>query len=190
MKRFPLLFALLVSALLSGCFWPEKFDAKVIVNPDASYAVKFTGRVAHVPMVMQMVTTKQPPSAKDEVEVKRVVDRVAKDPEVKNIAYLGNGRFNLETEAAHKAGTKTNLMGMIIVSTDKSGVMTIASGRINDKDKAQLKDLGLTVTGNLEVALPKNVEVISSNATSSPKFFGLVGTHSWKIGSSDDASTS
>ncbi|MDP2369143.1 MAG: hypothetical protein Q8M25_13095 [Rhodoferax sp.] len=131
--------------------------------------------------------TKQLPSVKDDAAMKREAEKVSKNPEVKTMTYLGNARFNLESDAGHKAGSMTNLMGMILVSTDKSGVMTIASGRLNDKDKAQLKDLGLTVTGKLEVALPRNVEVISSNATSSPKFFGLVGTYSWKIGSNDDA---
>jgi hypothetical protein len=40
--------------------------------------------------------------------------------------------------------------------------------------------------GTLEVSLPKNAEIISHNATSTPSFFGLLGGYSWKIGAVGD----
>jgi hypothetical protein len=63
--------------------------------------------------------------------------------------------------------------------------MTISSPRITDADKQKLAKLGLGMSGTLDVNLPRNAEVISSNATSSPMLFGLLGTHSWKIGDVD-----
>lgn len=171
--------------LLSGCLVPEKFDAKIDVNPDAGYSVRYTGTAAHAMAVMQMVTSKKPLSAKDEAALNQEAMKMAARPGVKKSTYVGDGRFAIDVEEVHKAGTPTNLLGMIQVSTDRDGVMTISSPQLSEKNRAELDSLGLHVDGKLNVTLPKSAEVISSNATSSPKFFGLFGAYSWKIGSLD-----
>jgi hypothetical protein len=50
---------------------------------------------------------------------------------------------------------------------------------------ADLSKLELIIDGTLDVTLPKNAVVISSNATSSPSFFERMEKHSWKIGAID-----
>lgn len=62
-------------------------------------------------------------------------------------------------------------------------VITIASGEIDEKGKKQLAQLGIKLDGTLDITIPKNAEVLSHNATSTPSVFGLVGVYSWKIGS-------
>ena len=186
MKRIAFAVLISLSALLSGCLFPEKFTAKVSINPDGTYSTMFNGTVAHVPALIQAATTKRPLSDKDTAEMQREAAKLAKDPNVKQATYLGNGRFNMAIEGKHKAGARSNLMDIIKVSTDKAGIITITSTQLKDKDKAQLRELGLAVSGTLDVVLPRNAEIISSNTTSSPSLFGLFGTYSWKIGSIDD----
>ena len=77
------------------------------------------------------------------------------------------------------------MLDIFTVSTDKDGIMTISSNEIRDKDKRDLEQICIKADGTLEVSLPKNAEVISQNASSTPKFFGLFGTYSWKIGRID-----
>ena len=48
------------------------------------------------------------------------------------------------------------------------------------KERRDLEKLGLAVDGTLEIKVPKSVQVISSNATSSPVF--ELEAYSWKIG--------
>jgi len=63
--------------------------------------------------------------------------------------------------------------------------MTIASTKLDDKSKKDLSQLGIHIDGTLEVKLPKNVEILSQNATSTPSFFGMFGSYGWKIGGLD-----
>ena len=51
---------------------------------------------------------------------------------------------------------------------------------IRKKEMRGLEKLGLAVDGTLEIKVPKSVQVISSNATSSPAL--EFGAYSWKIG--------
>lgn len=184
MKK-PLLLAAIAlsSTLLSGCLFPEKFTTKIDVNPDASYHVTFSGTAALLPVVMQIAATQKPLSATDETAMQKEAVKMSHEKSVKKATYVGKGRFQIEIDDSRKAGQPISLFDIFHVSTDKAGVMTISTPQFNDKDKAELSKLGLSVDGTFDVNLPKGAEVISSNATSSPKFFGLIGTYSWKIGS-------
>jgi len=77
------------------------------------------------------------------------------------------------------------MMEIFSVSHTKDGLIAISSPKLTAKDVQELSKLAFKIDGILEVALPKNATVISHNATSEPKFFGLFGPRSWKIGSLD-----
>jgi hypothetical protein len=112
-------------------------------------------------------------------------DKLSKRPDVRRAIYKGNGRYELEIESKKKAGESFRMFDIFTVSTDKDGVMTIASNEIKEKAKRELEQIGISIDGTLEVRLPKNAEIISQNATSTPTFFGMFGTYSWKIGRID-----
>ena len=60
----------------------------------------------------------------------------------------------------------------------------IAAQKMNDKDRQNLKSLGIKVDGKFEVLLPSNAKVLSNNASSTP---GLLSkAYLWKIGGVDD----
>lgn len=184
MKKLSLLAAIAFSsALLSGCLFPEKFTTRIDVNPDASYHVMFSGTAALVPAVMQITGMNKPLTVKDEDDLRKEAVKMSHEKSVKSAAYVGNGRFQIEIDDTRKAGQPMSLFDIFQVKTDKAGVMTISTPQVTDKDKSELSKLGLSINGTFDVNLPKGAEIISSNATSSPKFFGLIGTYSWKIGS-------
>lgn len=187
MKRVLFPFLLVTTALLCGCLFPEKFNAKLTVNPDASYRVRFDGSVAYVPAVAQMSQTKKPLSVQDEAMLNAEARKLSNVRGITQASYAGNGRLNIALDDTQKAGMPLNVLDMIKVSTDKDGVMTIASPKLDEKTKSEIKKLGLNLSGTLEVDLPKNAEVLSSNTTSSPSFFGWIGSYAWKIGSIDQA---
>ena len=168
--------------LLSGCLFPEKFKAKIDVNPDASYLVKFDGTVAAIPVLMGMDGKKHSLNPQDEKALQKDVPSLSKMPGVKKVSYIGNARYQIDIDLMRPAKAPLNLFDVLMVRTDKDGVMTIATPKFSAADIKQISQLGLAPDGLLEVTLPKNAEVIESNATTSPSFFGLFNKYAWKIG--------
>lgn len=175
--------AIICAALLSGCLVPERFSAKVEVEPDASYTFSYAGTAIHALAAAQLKKTGSL-SEKDQNGLKAEADKLSKSPDVLRATYKGNGRYELEIESKKKAGQPLHLLNIFSVRTDKDGVMTLSSSELKDKDKRELEELGITIDGTMYVRLPKNAEVISHNATSTPTF-GMFGTYSWKIGGID-----
>ncbi len=178
--------ALAAAVLLSGCFLPENFQAAIKINEDASYSFSYQGKTAFVPAAMEMKRTGQSPSAKTNQDLQAQAERLSQRPDVKKAKYLGDGRFDFDIQGQRKAGQQADVLDVLKVYTDKDGVINISSIGLNGKDKDELAKLGLKIEGKLDVSLPKNAEVISTNATSKPSLFGLFGTYSWKIGSVED----
>lgn len=190
MKRMiKLLAAATCVAALAGCFVPEKFTAEVNMAKDGSYTYEYSGITAFVPAIMDMVKSGKGLSDKNDKDLKSQEQKLAKSPDVRKVTYVGNGRYDMKISGERKSGQATNVLDAFRVFTDKDGVINITSAVIKPSDKEELAKLGLNIDGKLSVTLPKNAEVISSNATSSPKFFGLFGTYSWKIGSLDERPT-
>ncbi len=124
-------------------------------------------------------------TAKENESLARETATFQRDPDVKKANYLGNGRYELVLESKRKKGEALNVLGVLKVGTGQDGIITIASGELDKNGKKQLSEMGIKLDGTLEVTLPKNAEVLSHNATSTPSFFGLLGSYSWKIGNID-----
>ncbi|MGK5068093.1 hypothetical protein [Janthinobacterium sp. RT4P48] len=170
--------------LLTGCLIPERFNAKAIFQPDGTYSFSYIGTVAQPMAAMQLVRAGTL-TAKENESLARETATFQRDPDVKKANYLGNGRYELVLESKRKKGEALNVLGVLKVGTGKDGIITIASGELDKNGKKQLSEMGIKLDGTLEVTLPKNAEVLSHNATSTPSFFGLLGSYSWKIGNID-----
>jgi hypothetical protein len=181
MKLSRLSIPLLACALLTACLLPEKFTAKVVVNPDASYSFNFSGTMVYVMAAAQMVKAGKL-SDKDEIGLKAEADKMAKNPDIRKATYKGNARYEIDMAVNKTAGQSYSMDSFSVIS-EKDGTITIAGKEIREKDKTQLSQIGIKMDGVLEVSLPKNAEIISHNASSTPSFFGLMGGYSWKIGS-------
>jgi hypothetical protein len=183
MNRLYLVTALVTGcALLSGCLVPEHFTAKVDIQPDAGYTFRYSGTALHAGAAMQLKDSGSL-SANDEKGLLEEVKKMQRDPEVRRVSYKGKARYELEIESVKKPGQDLRMFDIFSVKTEKDGTMTISSVEIKDKDRHELDAMGLSIDGTLEVKLPKDVEVISSNASSKPTF-GF-GSYSWKIGRID-----
>lgn len=175
--------AMAVSAvLLTGCLIPESFKAKADFASNGDYTFSYDGTAVHA---MAAAEEKKTGSlrAQDEEGLKSEATKMKKDPMVQSAEYLGHGRYQLKLLAKKKAGENLKMMDIFSVTHAKDGVITISSPKLSAKDVQELTKLGIKIDGTLEVVLPKNATIISHNATSEPKFFGLFGTYAWKIGS-------
>ena len=184
MKKICLAFSLACVALLSGCLIPEHFVAKIEVQPDASYTFHYAGTAVHG-LAAAEIKKNGSLSEKSQNGYKLEADKMTKNQEIRRAAYKGNGRYELEIESKKKPGEALRMFDIFTVNTGKDGVMTIASNEVTENSKQALEKLGIIIDGTLEVRLPRNAEIISSNATSTPTFFGLFGAYSWKIGRLD-----
>ena len=166
--------------LLSACLVPEQFNAKVEFQSDGSYTFRYVGSAVHA-MAAAQIKKSGSLSAKDEDALMSEVVKMEKRPEVKKATYKGAGRYDLDIQDAKKPGQPLKMFNIFSVITDpKSGVTELSSPKLTEKSKADLEQLGMKIDGKLEVSLPKNAEVIFSNATSTPTL--RFGSYSWKIG--------
>lgn len=174
--------ALACVILLTGCLVPERFSARVSVQPNGSYTFRYSGTAVHA-LAAAQIKKAGTLSEKDQSDLKSEAEKLSKNPDVRKATYKGDGRYELELESSRKPGQPLHMLDIFSVRTEKDGVMTIASRDIKEKDKHELEQLGITVNGTLEVTLPKNAEIISHNATSTPTL-GF-GSYSWRIGRFD-----
>jgi hypothetical protein len=184
MKKISTTLSLACLVLLTSCLIPERFSAKVDIQPDASYSFDYSGTAVHALAAMQIKKTGKL-TEKDQQNLQKEADKFSKKTDVQKAIYKGDGRYELKFVSKKKAGESMNMFDIFTVSTDKNGIMTIASKEMKEKEQRELQELGISVDGTLEIRLPKNAEIISHNATSTPTFFGMLGTYSWKIGRLD-----
>lgn len=154
--------------LLTGCLVPERFTAKVAYAADGSYEYSYAGTALHALTAGQLAkgNTLAPQATPDR-------ERATAAPK----------RYDLSVEGKRQRGQALDLAGVLRVQTGPDGVLTLQAGKLDDKEKASMARLGIKLDGTLSVTVPISAEVISHNATSTPSFFGLLGTYSWKIGS-------
>jgi hypothetical protein len=172
------------AALLTGCLIPEKFAAKADFQPDGSYTFSYNGSVVHGMAAMALAKTGKL-SAKDDAALEQEAANLKRSSDVHAVAYKGNGRYDLALDAKRNKGQALDVQGIVSIKTGNDGVTTISAPEIDEKSRKNLSQLGIKIDGALEVTIPKNAEVISHNATSASKSFGLASTYSWKIGSID-----
>jgi hypothetical protein len=170
---------LAIPLLLSGCLIPEKFVAKANFADDGSYVFTYDGSAVHALAAAQLNKTGKL-TDKDEAGLRAEVDKIKKMPDVSSIRYKGNGRYGLTMESRRKRGEALKALNILFVKTAKDGVTTASSAEVTPRDQKGLAELNIKLDGVLEVRLPKNAQIISHNATTTP---GLLGAaYGWKIG--------
>lgn len=168
---------------LSACLVPEKFEASVRFRPDGSYTYKYDGAAVHF-LAAAAIKEKGSLPAKDEEGLKREAEKAAKAPGVQKMVYVGSGRFDVRVEEEVKAGQQVHTLKVFNIRRDKDGTFELAVPAMKDKDREQLRSLGIKVVGTAEVFLPANAKVLQHNATGTP---GLLSkSYAWKIGSVED----
>lgn len=184
MRSFIKLVTLAFSVLaLAGCYAPENFNAQLNFDEDGSYTFHYKGNLAYVPLMVDMQKKNMSAEQEKEFAAKHLA-AMKKDTDVKSAEYVGKGRYKVEVEEKLKPGQKLNFMGMLSVVHTQDGNIKVSTAKAKEKDKEGLKSLGLNVTGDLSVSVPKNAKVLSNDADSTPTL-GF-GSYKWNIKSVSD----
>jgi hypothetical protein len=170
---------LAIPLFLWGCVIPEKFVAKTSFADDGSYVFNYDGTVVNA-FAASELSKNGKLSDKAEAGLRSELEKMKKTPDVTSATYKGNGRYGLTMESRRKNGEPLKALNILFVKTGKDGVTTVSSGELTPRDQKGLAELNIKLDGVLEVRLPKNAQVISHNATTTP---GLLGAaYGWKIG--------
>ncbi|RYE73326.1 MAG: hypothetical protein EOO81_00885 [Oxalobacteraceae bacterium] len=184
MTRFTRLAVMAASALcLTACLVPEKFEASVRFKADGAYVYKYEGSAVHF-MAAAAIKQKGSLPAKDEEGLKREAEKAAKALGVQKMNYVGDGRYDIRIEEDVKSGQQVSTLKIFTITRDKEGAYLFAVPPMKDKDRDQLRSLGIKVDGTAEVFLPSNAKVLENNASGTPGLFAK--SYSWKIGGVDD----
>jgi hypothetical protein len=168
---------------LSACLLPEKFEASVRFKPDGGYIYKYNVTAVHF-LAAAAIKEKGSLPAKDEDGLKREAEKASKAPGVQKMTYTGNGRYDVRIEEDVKPGRQVSTLKIFNITRDRDGTFALAVPPMKDKDRDQLRSLGIKVDGKAEVFLPGNAKVLEHNASGTP---GLLSkAYSWKIGAVDD----
>ena len=180
-------FALIV-AMLTGCWIPEKFDAKVVVNKDGSYTFFYDGTLTFA--LALAAAQKGELSPKDEIAFKQEATKIAREPGFKKVDYLGKGRYKVVVEKNGKPGEPYYFLSkefkIFSVLTDKTGAITVSAVRHDKKAIQEINAIGAKIDGTLTVSVASGTKVLKHNALSQPSVFGLFGGYKWQIKSPDE----
>ena len=181
MKTRPLTLTLvaLIACLLSGCFWPEKFDATLDIEADKSFSFVYDGILAFAPAVAE-IKKSGGISKQDDRKIAEIVGELRKDLAFKSASYAGDGRFKVRYERTGIIDRRIHIFGdsMRLVTLAPSGDGVIVEGfGLSDRDRKQLQEIGLGFDGNLRIR--SGLKVTQNNANSIPTL-GF-GAHTWKL---------
>jgi hypothetical protein len=181
-------FVVLIVAVLSGCWIPEQFDAKVVINKDGSYTFSYDGTLTFA--LALAAAQKGELSAKDEASFKQEAAKMAREPGFKKVDYLGKGRYKVLVERNGKTDepyyflSKESKIFAVLPQTD--GSISVSAIRPDKKAIQELNSIGAKIDGTLTVSVANGAKVIKHNAQSQPSVFGLFGGYKWQIKSPDE----
>lgn len=187
-KTFFTAIILCVVSLLSGCLFPEEFEASVTVDNDGSYTFIYDGTVTYA-MILDAANDGKL-SQREEDDFAQILEgELRAAPYVEKARYLGKGRTYIFLKKAGKAGEdyyfslSGNKYFHILHRLD--GLIEISAAKIGERMRNELKSIGAKIDGTLTVSVDDGVRVVAHNAQSEPRFFGLFGDYEWKIESVD-----
>lgn len=176
--------------LLSGCWIPEQFDAKIAINKDGRYTLSYDGILSYAAGLA--AAKKGELKAKDEEAFKKEAEKIAREPGFKKVDYLGKGRYKVLVEKSAKTGEATFFLNrnakIISIQPQPDGTITISSMRLEKKDIRELTAIGGKVEGTLTVTVASGTKVIKHNAQSEPSSMSLFGSsgYKWKISNPEE----
>ena len=184
-----LILPVVLSALLSGCYIPIRFDAEIEIHRTGAYDSKFDGYMASVEFYKGLREGKID-AAKEREKAEIIKVDFNRDPSVKEFKYFKQGHFKVNW---HRNGdliraksvsffnsTSEYILGMRY--NKKTRKITISTKSVAKSAKKRLRDLGLVWSGKVRVFT--DAKVLSHNATSVKKNKRLGGrfmTYTWDI---------
>lgn len=188
MKKISAVFLLLLLLITAGCYIPEQFDAKILINKDGSYSFTYEGTLTN--WLVLAAAKEKALSAKDEADLKKATSELSQIPEFKKVEYQGKGRYKVLVQKSGKKGEPYHFLShdldYISVVPKPDGTLEIHSFSPSEKDLKELKQMNAKIDGKLMVKIPRGMKVVQTNAQGKPKFFGLIGGYTWQIKKPED----
>lgn len=187
--------ALLLFALLSGCWAAEHYVARIKIERDGSYKLTMEGTAAHPETIralrrldaeIKSGKLKGDDLKKRQIEalapLQKALDALKDDKRVQNLSSLGDGRVRFSLSSGWSMDRK------MLIFTETQAPLAYAVGqdgtmRVRVKDavaSAELPPLGLATEGDLSVVLAEGIEVLEHNAQKAPT--SALGAYRWHIG--------
>jgi len=180
------LLAMVGPLLLTGCFFPEEFDAHITIRRDGTYSLRYQGRLT---FVLAAAATKQGTvlSPKDEAELARATQEFKEDPRFKVATYEGKGRFQTVYEDEGRLTGPVYFLNrevsLISIIPREDGLIVVSGLKIKPQDAEQLELLGLDFTGT--ITLSTDAEISEHNGTMSART-GEMRRATWTLHSIHD----
>lgn len=170
-----------LSLLLTGCWWPEKFNATLDINRNRSYVFRYDGLLTFSPAIAEIKQSgRLEPRA--ELDLNEAAKELAAEDGFRSVHYLGNGRYQVRYEKSGVIDRQIDLLGdsikILSLRPTPDGIQ-IAGIPIGDDTRRQLAEIGLGLDGHVRIR--SALKVLEQNAQDTPLFGGLVGAYDWRI---------
>jgi hypothetical protein len=172
-------------ALLSSCFWPQKYVLDLEVSPQGTVKVHYAGQLVHLLPRMAQAEARQKGkvlTVKDVQQLEQMNAEVLAEfkhsPGIKQVRFLGNDTFQLDlrdTKTLVDGQTYKPLADLLTIRRTGKKVW-VEFQKVKTKDVAQLQALNLSASGQIRVTT--GGKVLTHNARRQDI---LSQTYSWKM---------
>lgn len=166
-------------ALLSGCFYPEKFTLDVDFQEDGAVNLTYEGTIFSHDALTHMRVSKKSLTAQEDANMTKIAEVIGKRPEIKSVKYIGNGRYQIKAQrSGHKGQLLTDMpIFGVFRDLDKNTDLLMQTGL---NVEPVYKTLGLSPEGVIRITIPDNANVVSSS-TEPSRSMVLFGkrTYTW-----------
>lgn len=167
-----------VCLCLTSCFGPEKFTATLNVDKKGDFQFTYDGTVVYG-LALVAIKGQGRLDSKDDAACKDLEADLRKEPGMKSVEYIGNGRYKIRAELSGSVYSKKIFFDLIEMMRFENGGIVIFGPEISSENNRELASLNLALDGQLKVT--SDLRVIEHNASSTPMLGGAIGSYEWKI---------
>ena len=165
---------------------PERFDAKVAIRADGSYAYSYEGVLIFVPALA--LAGQGSLCARCEAQLRKLATQLLQEGFLE-AEYLGGGHYSVIFEGVRMKGEPlfflSREMPAFSITLQRDGAVAIGAFHSDATAQRKLMSCGAKIDGTLNVIVENGVKVLRHNAQNDPSRHGLFGEYSWRIRSHD-----
>jgi hypothetical protein len=163
------LIIILATVGLTGCYLPVRFDAEVEISRHGNYKMFFDGYIARIELFDGLKKLKISRGEENE-QMELIKKDFKRDTSTNSFNYIKKGHFHVNwqkngdlTKVKTVTFFRRNESFLSISYNSTSGRVKVAGRSLGRKQRHQLHEIGLGMTGQLRVITDTNV--IAHNAT-------------------------
>ena len=175
--------ALVLLAVLAGCYLPNNFKSEVRLGRTGDYALSFYGELVWAPLFRDIQEKKVKPEEIPE-KIAMIKKDLARDTNFKSIESLGEGRFKVTYERQGHLGPQAQVIfvrnNAIIIQLHSTpdGMISVEGNTIRPGDAQTLTQMGLDIQGEFRVVTDG---LVKDHNASTVRLFGPATLYIWSI---------